>query len=64
MTNDLLNAQVLGVVTGVLLHDHEAKRTDFHPLPYHRIFIMLFIELNAPDPIFETLNLEVLTAFA
>lgn len=59
---NLLN-KVLGIVAGVLLQDHELRHTDFQQMPYHRIFIMLFIELNAPEPILEAINFQVLTAF-
>ncbi|CAM1310304.1 CNOT1 (predicted), partial [Pycnogonum litorale] len=59
---NLLN-KVLGIVTGVLIQDHEVHNTEFQQLPYHRIFIMLFLELNAPEPILETINFQVLTAF-
>ncbi|KAL3860717.1 hypothetical protein ACJMK2_010802 [Sinanodonta woodiana] len=59
---NLLN-KVLGIVAGVLLQDHEVRQTEFQQLPYHRIFIMLFIELNAPEPILENINFQVLTAF-
>ena len=59
---NLLN-KVLGIVTGVLLQDHEVRGTDFQQLPYHRIFIMLFMELNSPEPILEAINFSVLTAF-
>ncbi|XP_069701673.1 CCR4-NOT transcription complex subunit 1 isoform X6 [Periplaneta americana] len=59
---NLLN-KVLGIVAGVLLQDHENRLTDFQQLPYHRIFIMLFLELNAPEPILEAINYQVLTAF-
>lgn len=55
--------QVLGIVAGVLLQDHEVRYTEFQQLPYHRIFIMLFIELNAPEPILESINYQVLAAF-
>lgn len=55
--------QVLGIVAGVLLQDHEVRKAEFQQLPYHRIFIMLFIELNAPDPVLESINFEVLKAF-
>uniref|UniRef100_A0A2C9KX85 CCR4-Not complex component Not1 C-terminal domain-containing protein n=1 Tax=Biomphalaria glabrata TaxID=6526 RepID=A0A2C9KX85_BIOGL len=55
--------QVLGIMAGVLLQDHEVRYTEFQQLPYHRIFIMLFIELNAPEPILEAINFQVLTAF-
>ncbi|XP_046333509.2 CCR4-NOT transcription complex subunit 1-like isoform X5 [Haliotis rufescens] len=59
---NLLN-KVLGIVAGVLLQDHEVRYTEFQQLPYHRIFIMLFIELNAPEPILESINFQVLAAF-
>merc|ERR1719187_399950 len=59
---NLLN-KVLGIVAGVLLIDHDVRGTEFHQVPYHRIFIMLFLELNAPDQILETINFQVLTAY-
>ncbi|KAK6167378.1 hypothetical protein SNE40_021420 [Patella caerulea] len=55
--------KVLGIVAGVLIQDHEVRCTEFQQLPYHRLFIMLFIELNAPEPILESINLQVLLAF-
>ena len=55
--------QVLGIVAGVLLQDHEVRHREFQQLSYHRIFIMLFIELNAPEHILENINYQVLTAF-
>jgi CCR4-NOT transcription complex subunit 1 len=54
---------VLGIVAGVLLQDHEVRHREFQQLSYHRIFIMLFIELNAPEHILENINFQVLTAF-
>ncbi|XP_011168409.1 CCR4-NOT transcription complex subunit 1 isoform X1 [Solenopsis invicta] len=59
---NLLN-KVLGIVAGVLLQDHEIRGSDFQQLPYHRIFIMLFLELCAPEPVLEAVNFQVLTAF-
>lgn len=59
---NLLN-KVLGIVAGVLLQDHAVRNTEFQQLPYHRIFIMLFIELNAPEHVLENINYQVLTAF-
>lgn len=50
---------MLGIVAGVLLQDHEVRGEEFQQLPYHRIFIMLFIELNAPEHILETINFQV-----
>lgn len=59
---NLLN-KVLGIVAGVLLQDHEIRQCDFQQLAYHRIFIMLFLELCAPEPVLEAINFQVLTAF-
>lgn len=58
----LLN-KVLGIVAGCLLQDHEQRNVDFQQLPYHRIFIMLFLELNTPEPVLEAINYHVLTAY-
>lgn len=55
----MITIQVLGIVVGVLLQDHEIQTTDFHQLPYHRILITLFLDLNTPDPILETINYPV-----
>lgn len=58
----LLN-KVLGIVAGCLLQDHETRIMEFKQLPYHRIFIMLFLELNTPEPVLEAINFHVLTAY-
>lgn len=55
--------QVLGIVVGVLIQDHDVRQTEFQQLPYHRIFIMLLLELNAPEHVLETINFQTLTAF-
>lgn len=55
--------QVLGIVAGCLLQDHETRTVEFQQLPYHRIFIMLFLELCSPEPILESINFQVLTAY-
>lgn len=52
--------KVLGIVAGVLLIDHDVRHTQFQQVPYHRIFIMLFLELNAPDAILENINFQVI----
>lgn len=44
---------------GVLLQDHDVQATDFHQLPYHRILMTLFLDLNAPDPVLESINYPV-----
>uniref|UniRef100_A0A665V2F0 CCR4-NOT transcription complex subunit 1 n=1 Tax=Echeneis naucrates TaxID=173247 RepID=A0A665V2F0_ECHNA len=54
---------VLGIVVGVLIQDHDVRQTEFQQLPYHRIFIMLLLELNAPEHVLETINFQTLTAF-
>ncbi|XP_050778900.1 CCR4-NOT transcription complex subunit 1 isoform X1 [Gopherus flavomarginatus] len=59
---NLLN-KVLGIVVGVLLQDHDVRQSEFQQLPYHRIFIMLLLELNAPEHVLETINFQTLTAF-
>lgn len=55
--------QVLGIVAGVLLQDHESRGLEFQQLPYHRIFMMLFLELSAPEPVLEAIGFHVLMAF-
>ena len=42
--------------------DHDVRATEFQHVPYKRIFIMLFLEVNAPDQILETINFQVVTA--
>lgn len=59
---NLLN-KILGIVVGVLLQDQEQHGTSFQQLGYHRLFIMLFLELSAPEPILENISLSVVTAF-
>lgn len=59
---NLLN-KVLGIVVGVLIQDQEQRGTGFQQLGYHRIFIMLFSELTAPEPVLENISLNVVTAF-
>ena len=49
----------MGIVAGVLLIDHDVRNTDFQQVPYHRIFIILFLELNSPDQILENINFPV-----
>ena len=58
----LLN-KVLGIVVGCLMQDHEQRLVEFQQMPFHRIFIMLFIELNSPEPVLDAINFHVLTAY-
>ncbi|KAK3588145.1 hypothetical protein CHS0354_012204 [Potamilus streckersoni] len=55
--------KVLGIVAGVLLRDHEVMHTALKQVSYHKIFIGLFLELSAEEPILENISLEVLTTF-
>ncbi|XKL59833.1 hypothetical protein PGB90_000849 [Kerria lacca] len=40
------------------------KVLEFQQLPYHRIFSMLFIELNSTDQVLESMNYPILQAFS
>lgn len=59
---NLIN-KILGIIVGVLLQDQEQQGTSFQQLGYHRLFIMLFLELSAPEPILENIGLNVVAAF-
>ncbi|CAO1323562.1 unnamed protein product [Diamesa serratosioi] len=59
---NLLN-KILGIVIGILLKDQEIHKTNFQQVGYHRIFMMLFQELSAQDPVLENIMVNVLTAF-
>lgn len=59
---NLLN-KILGIIVGVVLQDQEQHGINFQQLGYHRLFIMLFLELSAPEPILENISLNVITAF-
>lgn len=59
-----LLTRVLGTVVQVLVQDHEMRKTDFHQLAYHRIFIILLLELNQPEPVLEAINYQVLQTFS
>ena len=52
--------KVLGIVAGVLLQDQEVRGAEFQQLAYHRILIMLFLELNAPEQVLDSINFQVL----
>ena len=44
----LLN-KVLGLIVGITLRDQERKQDAFHPLPYHRLLIVLWTEIVVND---------------
>ncbi|XP_018646224.1 ccr4-not transcription complex, putative [Schistosoma mansoni] len=41
----LLN-KVLGLIAGTLLQEHEVRRDLFHPMPFERLLVILFVELH------------------
>ncbi|XP_059059892.1 CCR4-NOT transcription complex subunit 1-like isoform X2 [Achroia grisella] len=59
---NLLN-KILGVIAGWILLDHEEQGVNFQQLPYHRLLIILFLDMNMAEPVLESMNYQVLTAF-
>ena len=45
-------------MAGVLLQDQEVRGAEFQQLAYHRILIMLFLELNAPEQVLDSINFQ------
>ena len=46
------------------MKDHEYRQNEFHQLAYHRMFVMLLLELNAPEAVLEGINFQILSCFA
>ncbi|PAA59243.1 hypothetical protein BOX15_Mlig027984g1 [Macrostomum lignano] len=44
---NLLN-KILGIISGTLLQEQDIRSDRFHPMPFQRIFILLFSELLSP----------------
>ena len=42
-----------------MLQDQEVRGAEFQQLAYHRILIMLFLELNAPEQVLDSINFQV-----
>ncbi|XP_063392578.1 CCR4-NOT transcription complex subunit 1 isoform X1 [Cydia fagiglandana] len=59
---NLLN-KILGIIAGCLLQDHDEHGTNFQQLPYHRLLLILFLDMNMAEPVLESMNFQVLTAF-
>ncbi|XP_028158928.1 CCR4-NOT transcription complex subunit 1 isoform X2 [Ostrinia furnacalis] len=59
---NLLN-KILGIIAGCLLQDHEEHGNNFQQLPYHRLLLILFLDMNMAEPVLESMNYQVLTAF-
>ncbi|CAJ0580727.1 unnamed protein product, partial [Mesorhabditis spiculigera] len=55
--------KVLNLLTNVLMSDHETRRQEFNPMPYHRILISLFNELSHADPALENIGWPIMEAF-
>eukprot|EP01114_Cavostelium_apophysatum_P013415 TRINITY_DN3247_c0_g1_i5.p1 TRINITY_DN3247_c0_g1~~TRINITY_DN3247_c0_g1_i5.p1 ORF type:complete len:2234 (+),score=701.16 TRINITY_DN3247_c0_g1_i5:75-6776(+) len=56
--------RVLGTLVRVLIGDYDLKQTRFNQRPYFRLFANLLIDLNAPDPSLDPINLQILLAFS
>ncbi|XP_030040329.1 CCR4-NOT transcription complex subunit 1 isoform X2 [Manduca sexta] len=59
---NLLN-KILGIIAGCLLQDHEEHGVNFQQLPYHRLLLILFLDMNMAEPVLESMNYQILTAF-
>ncbi|XP_072946619.1 CCR4-NOT transcription complex subunit 1-like [Epargyreus clarus] len=59
---NLLN-KVLGIIAGCLLQDHEDCGKGFQQLPYHRLLLILFLDMVMVEPVLESMNYQVVTAF-
>ncbi|CAG4984058.1 unnamed protein product [Parnassius apollo] len=59
---NLLN-KILGIIAGCLLQDHDEPGANFQQLPYHRLLLILFLDMNMAEPVLESMNYQVLTAF-
>jgi len=55
--------KVLGLIAGCLLFDHESKATQFEPLPFHRLFYMLYFEAVLPENNLDPILNDILHAF-
>lgn len=53
--NYLISFRLIGIF--------QCSLSSLFQVPYHRIFIMLFLELSSPDPILENISFQVLTAY-
>ncbi|XP_077294792.1 CCR4-NOT transcription complex subunit 1 isoform X2 [Arctopsyche grandis] len=59
---NLLN-KVLTITAHCLIQDHKERGPLFQQLPYYRILIMLFLDLNESEPVLEAINFQLLTAY-
>jgi CCR4-NOT transcription complex subunit 1 len=64
MTRVVLLNKVLAVIARVLLRDCDTRQAVNHQRPYFRLFSNLFVDLNAADPVLDSINLQVLGFFS
>jgi len=64
MTRVVLLNKVLAVIARVLLRDCDTRLAVNYQRPYFRLFSNLFVDLNAADPVLDTINLQVLGFFS
>lgn len=49
----------MGIIAGCLLQDHDEHGTNFQQLPYHRLLLILFLDMNMAEPVLENMNFQV-----
>ena len=62
-----LLSRVLGTISRVLINDYSShceSGTQFDQRTYFRFFVNLLQDLNSPDPVLDSSNFQVLTAFS
>lgn len=55
--------KVLNILSSAVHKDHEQRKFDFNGMPFHRILIIMFNELTAPDPVLDPIQWHILEAF-
>lgn len=56
--------QILGIIAGCLLQDHEEHGSNFQQLPYHRLLLILFLDMNMAEPVLESMNYQVIVSIS
>lgn len=55
--------KVLNILSSAVHKDHEQRKFEFNGMPFHRILIIMFNELTAPDPVLDPIQWHILEAF-
>ncbi|CAM6118665.1 unnamed protein product [Calypogeia fissa] len=63
MSKVVLLNKVLNVTVKVIQRDADEKKTTFNPRPYFRLFVTWLMDFNSADPVLDSSNFQVLTAF-